>query len=56
MEWPQITVIVLMALNTGIALAKHGEQKLIPNYNILESLFDSTIVLALLVFGGFFSS
>ena len=47
-------VIILMAMEAGMHLAKHGEPRT-DKYNFWSSLFGSTIILALLWGGGFFS-
>jgi len=50
--WPQYIFLFFVVLGLGINLAKHGEPR--GNYNIFWNMFDASITLALLYFGGFF--
>ena len=52
MHWPQVTMIVLLALKVGIHLAKHGEP--IPfRYSFYKSLFGVGVFVTILWFGEF---
>jgi hypothetical protein len=53
MGWPQITMIVLLALGVGIALAKNGQSK--GNYSFGWAIIGAGINVGLLYAGGFFS-
>lgn len=50
---PQIIIVILYALNVGIALAKHGEPKE-GNYNVFFTLIGAAISVGILWWGGFF--
>jgi hypothetical protein len=52
MGWPQITLLILVAFNIGIAATNHGKPR--NNYSIFWSLTDVAILLWLLTIGGFF--
>jgi hypothetical protein len=55
MAWPQLTLIVLMALSLGIMLSKHGEPK--TGYeSFWVSLTTAAFEFWLLYEGGFFSA
>lgn len=54
MNWPQITMIVLLALGVGISMAKHGESR--PPYNGTVAIVAAAINAGLLYAGGFFSA
>lgn len=49
---PQIILFVIICLNLGIALGKHGKEK--GKFNFWLSLLDSLFILWLLYWGGFF--
>ena len=49
---PQITVIILLAMGVGTALAKFGQQKT-DNYDIWDVAIGPAIVAGLLWWGGF---
>jgi len=51
MHWPQITMIVIMAINGGIFLVKHGNQR--EPYNFWGYLISAIIMVTILYFGGF---
>ena len=51
---PQIIIIVLFAMDLGLSLAKHGEDKE-GKYNFWESLICVIINFFILYCGGFFS-
>jgi len=51
-HWPQITIIVSLALNFGIALAKHGQPR--SPFNVGFTLLNIVISVTVLYFGGFF--
>lgn len=53
MEWPQITLIALMAAEFGIVVVKHGEPR--DNFNLWISGLGASIVIWLLYKGGFWS-
>lgn len=53
MGWPQWTVTVLVLLDTGWAIAKHGETR--KPYNCLDALINAGLLFWLLWCGGFFS-
>lgn len=53
MGWPQITLIVLLALGTGLHLAKHGQPKN-DTYSFWWALFGDAVIVGLLIAGGFF--
>jgi len=50
-HWPQITLLILMALGVGLASAKHGEPQ--PRYNAGVTIISTIILGVLLWFGGF---
>jgi hypothetical protein len=52
MGWPQITFIVLYALNIVFAAALHGQPKS-GNWNVLSVVISSAISITILYFGGF---
>lgn len=54
MAWPQITMIVLLALSLGVNLADHGKPK-DGEHNFTHSLVSVAIFSTLLYCGGFFS-
>ncbi|MFC0245790.1 hypothetical protein ACFOLL_12770 [Falsochrobactrum ovis] len=54
MGWPQITMIVLLALGIGVSAAKHGDPR--PPYSIGVALISSAITVWLLIAGGFFTT
>ena len=53
MKAPQIIMIVIQAIETGMHLAKHGEPKEYP-YNFWTALLSDAIVFGCLWWGGFF--
>lgn len=53
MHWPQITMIILMAMGLGISLANHGKPR--SNENAVITIIANVISLGLLYMGGFFS-
>jgi hypothetical protein len=53
MHWPQITLIVLFAAGTGMAMVKHGEPQC--PHNIWTTLIATAITVGLLIAGGFFN-
>lgn len=55
MNGAQISMIVLLAMGSGIALAKNGE----PNtgkYSIIRTLIAQGILISILYWGGFWSA
>ena len=50
---PQLIILVLVCVNFGLALAKHGESR-ITNQNAWHDLISAIIFIALLWWGGFF--
>lgn len=50
----EIFMTAIYAINLGITLGKHGEQK-ITTYNFWTSLIGTLIGLACLYFGGFYN-
>lgn len=54
MGWPQILMMVLLAMDVGMNLAKHGETRE-GKYNFGVTLIADGIIAALLWAGGFFS-
>jgi hypothetical protein len=52
MQTPQIIIIVLTAISLVVNLINNDQPK---KYNFVTALIDSTIVIGLLVWGGFFS-
>ncbi|UXN70937.1 hypothetical protein N8A98_07040 [Devosia neptuniae] len=55
MGWPQITIIVLIALSVGINLAMHGKPRT-GTHNVGYSILGSAIWLVPLYYGGFFTA
>ncbi len=53
MKAPQIIMIVIMAMNLGINLVKHGELK-DETYSFPISLVSTVVNVGLLIWGGFF--
>ena len=53
MKAPQIIIIVLIAMNVGLHLAKHGQPRT-DKYDFFWELFGKAILVALLWWGGFF--
>lgn len=51
---PQILIIILFAINLGINIAKHGEDKE-EKYNFWSTLIGTLIECFILYCGGFFS-
>ena len=51
---PQIIVIVLYILSLGLALGKHGQPRN-DKYNFGVTLIATSIMIALLYWGGFFA-
>jgi len=49
--WPQIILPILMLLNIGLALGKHGQAR---TWSFWKELIDNFVLFALLWFGGFF--
>jgi len=49
---PQIIVIVLIAISLVANLLNNGQPK---KYNLVTALIDSTALIGLLIWGGFFS-
>ena len=54
LHWPQITILILIVLQIGISLAKDGQPKT-GKWSFGWSLFNASILLTLLYFGGFFN-
>jgi len=52
MGWPQITVVVLLAMGLGVAAAKHGEPN--GNWSFGWALIGVALEVWLLIEGGFF--
>ena len=50
---PQIILVGLLAMSTGMYLAKHGEPR-DDTYNFWYALLSDAIILGLLYWGGFF--
>lgn len=55
MAWPQITIIILMAMNVGMNIAKHGEPRKDSHFNVFWALANSGITAGILYASGFFS-
>ena len=55
MRWPQITVIVIMAINLGINLVMHGKPKK-EDYNFFKECINDAILIVLLIYGGFWTN
>lgn len=53
MKAPQIIMIVMQVLGTGVYLAKHGEPRE-GTYNFWTALLSDAIVFGCLYWGGFF--
>ncbi len=53
MGWPQITMIVLVAISLVLAIEKNGQPK--GNWSVGGTLFGACIEIGLLYAGGFFS-
>lgn len=53
MEWPQITMIVLLGLGVGIGLAKDGEPR--DPHSFVKDIVGCAITVWLLIAGGFFN-
>lgn len=53
MRWPQITMIVLMAISLGINLANDGKTR-VESYNFGITLISIIIQIFILKAGGFF--
>lgn len=53
--WPEAILLVLMAIDFGVALAKNGEARRPSTISALDSLCGKIIALAFLWWGGFFS-
>lgn len=52
MHWPHITMIVLIAINLGMAVSLHGKPRGL--WNVWARLFDNGVLVWLLIYGGFF--
>ena len=53
--YPALIYIILSAIGVGIVLARHGKAK-DESYNFFSTLFHSSILWAILYWGGFFDS
>lgn len=53
LNWPQCTIIVLLAIGFGIAVSKHGEPNT-GNHSMWWTMFGIGVELFLLTKGGFF--
>jgi hypothetical protein len=53
MGWQQIAILILICMESGATLVKHGEKRE-GEYNFFTSLISSAILLFLLIGGGFF--
>lgn len=53
MGWPQITMIVLLVLETGLHLARHGQPRN-TKFDVWVSLLSSGALVGILYAGGFF--
>lgn len=53
MTAPQITLIAILALGLGLALAKHGEP-ITGKHNFWGTLIGDAILVSILIWGGFF--
>jgi len=49
---PQVIYLLLIFMSFGVHLAKHGASK--GNHNVLIFLFDASVTLLILWWGGFF--
>lgn len=58
LEWPQITLVLMMAIEFGLILAKHGEMRtgLAAHYNVWIHLVSVVVLLWILYEGGFFTT
>lgn len=54
-EWPQYTVVFMMLIGAGAGLFAHGKWIPRKRYNIVNDLVSNSIILLLLVAGGFFN-
>lgn len=54
MKWPQIVVIIVIAMELGLALGKHGQPKLAKKHNFWFALISMLIWSGLLLAGDFF--
>lgn len=54
LHWPQLVILGLMAMSTGIAISRFGEQKR-DNYDWTDVLISPALTVFLLWKGGFFS-
>jgi hypothetical protein len=52
MQAPQIIIIVLIAISLVVNLLRNGESR---KFSFVSALFDSAIVVGVLIWGGFFS-
>jgi hypothetical protein len=50
---PQVILLSLVAIGTGIALARYGERKT-DSYDIFDVVVSPSILICLLYWGGFF--
>lgn len=55
MGWPQITIIVLVALSVGINLALHGKPRT-GTHSVWVGLFGAALTVVPLYYGGFFTA
>lgn len=55
MAWPQVTIIVMLAISVGISLAKHGETEM-KTQNAWVSIGAISIWIFLLYSGNFWSN
>lgn len=56
LHWPQVTMMILMILSVGYALAKDGEPK--PSdekYSFVSQVFWKAVSAAILYYGGFWT-
>lgn len=53
MHIPQVLVLMLLALDIGVTLAKHDQPRT-DKYNVFVTAFGHVILVALLIWGGFF--
>lgn len=51
---PQSIIVLLLAMNIGIDLARHGEPKT-GSHSAWITIFDAVLTLSLLKWGGFFA-
>jgi hypothetical protein len=54
MGWPQVTIIVLVAMSLGINLALHSKPRT-GNYGVGVGLLSAALTLVPLYYGGFFA-